>query len=330
MLDLLAQCIFEATRIAPHSCASTARGWHQPLAATCVDGPGRPQRQIDSHARKRKAFARMHRPGPAFLMPNAWDAGTARILEHLGFKALATTSAGLAFSLGLRDSSASLSRSVVLDNARAIVEATTLPVSADLEDGFGPSPQDCAETIREAAKIGLCGGAIEDATGNAAQPIHDFNLAVERIHAAVEAKPTADFLITARAENFIYDRPDLDDTIRRLQAFEKAGADVVYAPGLPDIETVRTVCASVSVPVNVVVGLSETAYTVDDLSSAGVRRISTGGSLVRAAFGEMIRAARELEEHGTYNYARAAISDADAARHMRTTDRSKTEATHAR
>lgn len=174
----------------------------------------------------------------------------------------------------------------------------------------------------KAAEIGLCGGAIEDATGDSDNPIYDFSLAVERIQAAVEAKPTSNFLITARSENYLHDRPDLDDTIRRLQAFETAGADVVYAPGLPDIETVRAVCAAVTVPVNVVVGLTGTTFSVDDLSNAGVRRISTGGSLARAALGEMIRGARELKENGTYGYARRAISSADAARHMRSADRS--------
>lgn len=279
---------------------------------------------MDGHASKLEAFARLHQTPAIFLMPNAWDAGSARILEGLGFKALGTTSAGLAFSLGLRDSSGSLSRQQVLDNARLIVEATTLPVSADLEDGLGASPDDCAQTIREAAEIGLCGGAIEDATGDPARPIYDFSLAVERIQAAVEAKPRSNFLITARSENYLHDRPDSDDTIRRLQAFETAGADVVYAPGLPDIETVRAVCSAVTVPVNVVVGLTGTTFSVKDLSNAGVRRISTGGSLARAALGEMIRAACELKDHGTYGFAQKAISAADAARHMRIVERSNT------
>ncbi len=274
-----------------------------------------------AHERKLEEFARLHRTSGTFLMPNAWDAGTARILERLGFQALATTSAGLAFAMGLRDSSGSLSRQQVLDNARSIVEATSLPVSADLEDGFGASPQDVAQTVREAGEIGLCGGAVEDSTGDPRNPILEFELAVERIRAAAEAKPAKRFLITARAENFIYGRPDLDDTIRRLTAFEQAGADVVYAPGLPDVACVRELCKAVTVPVNVVVGLSATTYSVDDLSKAGVRRISTGGSLARAALAEMIRAATELKEHGTYGYADKAISDTAAANQMRIVQR---------
>lgn len=272
---------------------------------------------VDEIRKKRDEFIRLHHSTGAFLIPNAWDAGTARILEGLGFEALATTSAGLAFSMGIRDSSGSLSRSQVLENAHSIVEATHLPVSADLENGFGDAPEDCAQTIIEAEKIGLCGGAIEDATGDPDNPIYDIEHAVDRIRAAVDAKSGPGFLVTARAENFLYDRPDLDDTILRLQAFEDAGADVVYAPGLPDIATVRAVCNSVSVPVNVVVGLSAAPYTVDDLSAAGVKRISTGGSLARAALGEMIRAAQELKDHGTFGYSKRAISDADAARQMR-------------
>lgn len=276
---------------------------------------------MNNHQTKLNQFVRLHHGAAAFLMPNAWDAGTARILEGLGFQALATTSAGLAFSMGIRDSCGSLSRNQVLDNARSIVEATNLPVSADLEEGFGTSPEDCAATVREAIEIGLCGGAIEDATGDPANPIFEIEHAVERIRAAVEAKSGSGFLITARAENFIYNRPDLDDTIRRLQAFEEVGADVLYAPGLPDIETVREVCKSVSVPVNVVVGLSAASYTVNDLSAAGVKRISTGGSLARAALGEVIRGARELKDCGTYGYAQRALSDADAARQMQNSPR---------
>ena len=181
--------------------------------------------QTDHH-RKLAEFKRLHNSDGAFLMPNAWDAGTARLLEGLGFSALGTTSAGLAFSMGMRDSSGCLSRQHVIDNAAAIVEATALPVSADLEDGFGRGPEACAETIRQAGQVGLCGGAIEDATGDPDNPIYDFDLAVERIRAAAEAKTTTGFILTARSENFINGQPDLADTIRRLQAFQEAGADV--------------------------------------------------------------------------------------------------------
>lgn len=272
---------------------------------------------MDAQQEKMRAFATLHKATEAFIMPNAWDAGSARILTGLGFQALATTSAGLAYSKGLRDSTRSLTRNEVIENARAIVAATDLPVSADLEDGFGDTPEDCAQTIREAEQVGLCGGGIEDATGYAEQPIHDFSLAVERIQAAVEAKSNPDFIITARADNFIYDRSDLNDTIRRLQAFEAAGADVLYAPGLPDKSAIHDVCSAVSVPVNVVVGLSDMKCSIDELSKNGVRRISTGGSLARAALGEVIRAATELKELGTYQYAEAAVSDEDAAKQMR-------------
>lgn len=328
MLGLFARCMFEATRISPLGNAAAGDDWRartNHLANSARVKPRKDRKTIgtESHHRKLDQFARLHHTNQAFLMPNAWDPGTARILEGLGFQALATTSAGLAFSMGIRDSSGGLTREQVLDNARAIVEATNLPVSADLEDGFGASPDACAQTIQEAVKIGLCGGSIEDATGKPDDPIYAFDHAVERVRAAVAAKTKSGFLITARAENFIYGRPDLNDTIRRLQAFEDAGADVVYAPGLPDLTTVHQICKSVSVPVNVVVGLSATSYTVDDLSTAGVRRISTGGSLARAALGEMIRAAQELKEFGTYSYSAKAISDADAAYQMRAPARAR-------
>lgn len=322
MIGLFARCMFEATRISPLANVATGRDWRSSSDHLAKNErfelrKDRKTMLIEENRQKLDEFIHLHHSTGAFLMPNAWDAGTARILEGLGFKAIATTSAGLAFSMGIRDSSGCLSRSQVLDNARSIVEATNLPVSADLENGFGDAPEDCAQTVREAVKIGLCGGAIEDATGDPDNPIYEFEHAVDRIRAAVAAKSGPDFLITARAENFIYNRPDLNDTILRLQTFEEAGADVVYAPGLPDIATVRAVCKSVSVPVNVVVGLSAASYTVDDLSAAGVKRISTGGSLARAALGEMIRAAQELKDCGTFGYSKRAISDADAARQMR-------------
>ncbi|MEM1428838.1 MAG: isocitrate lyase/phosphoenolpyruvate mutase family protein [Pseudomonadota bacterium] len=273
--------------------------------------------QTASTAEKLKRFRSLHGAGGAFLMPNAWDAGSARLLASLDFPALATTSAGLAFALGLRDSTGSVTREAALANARAIVEATDLPISADLENGLGPLPEDCAQTLREAEAVGLCGAAFEDASGDPDRPIYDFGHAVERIEAVVAAKTNPDFMVTARSENFLYGRPDLDDTIKRLQAFEKAGADVVYAPGLPDIESVRAVCQAVSVPVNVLGGLTNAAYTVEDLSEAGVRRISTGASLARAARGEMMRGARELRDTGTFEYAKRAIPDAEASQHMR-------------
>lgn len=253
----------------------------------------------------------LHEGDGAFVIPNPWDAGSARLLTSLGFEALATTSAGYAFAKGKRDSFAGLSRTEILDNAREIVDATYLPVSADLEDGFGTSPETCAETIVLACATGLVGGSIEDATGDADAPIHDLSLAAERVRAAAEAARDLPFLLTARAENFLWGRPDLDDTIRRLQAFSDAGADVLYAPGLPDIEAIRTVCAAVDKPVNVVMGLSGRRYSVAELSEAGVRRISVGGSLARAAFGALNRAAEEIRTSGTFDYAADAIPDTE-------------------
>ncbi len=261
-------------------------------------------------------FRAMHDRAGAFVMPNAWDAGSAMILTALGYEAIATTSAGYAFSVGKRDSFAALSRDEVLTNAAAIAAATDLPVSVDLEDGFGPAPETVAETVIMAAERGLVGGAIEDATGDPDDPIHPFGLAVDRIRAAVEAARGRSFLLTARAENFLYGRPDLNDTIARLQAFAEAGADVLYAPGLPDLEAIRTVCREVGRPVNVVMGLSGPNHTVADLSGAGVRRISTGGSFARAALGALIRAGREVLEAGTFTYASDAVPDAEVAAMM--------------
>jgi 2-methylisocitrate lyase-like PEP mutase family enzyme len=265
---------------------------------------------------KFEAFCGLHRRPGAFVIPNPWNAGTARILTALGFEALATTSAGLAFAVGLRDSSGAITRDDILDNAMSIVEATPLPVSADLEDGFGRAPEICAATIRLAADVGLVGGSIEDATGDGRDPIYEFELAIERIAAAAEAAHHCRFLLTARAENFLHGRPDLADTIKRLQAFEAAGADVLYAPGLPGLEAIREVCASVSKPVNVVMGLKGAAYTVEELAGAGVKRISVGGSFARAALGAFIRAAREVKEHGTFTYAADALPQAEAHRYM--------------
>lgn len=272
---------------------------------------------------KYDTFCALHeRPG-AFVIPNAWDAGTARILTAMGYEALATTSAGLAFALGKRDSAAALTRDEVLANARAIAEATPLPVSADLENCFGRTPDECAQTIRMAAEFGLSGGSIEDASGDGAKPIFEFSHAVERAAGACEAAHSAGLLLTARADNFLYGRPDLDDTIRRLQAFAAAGADVLYAPGLRDLEAIRAVCAAVSKPVNVVMGLSGPAFSVAQLREAGVKRISVGGSFARAALGAFMRAAQEVKDHGTFTYAADALPDAKAASYMRTSsDRS--------
>lgn len=259
---------------------------------------------------KFERFKELHSRGEAFVMPNPWDAGSARLLSSLGFEALATTSAGYAFSKGKRDSAGGLGRSELLENAAEIVAATKLPVSADLEDGFGAAPEVCAETIRMACDAGLIGGSIEDATGDAASPIYEFSEAVERVQAAAEAAKGLPFLLTARAENFLWGRRDLDDTIKRLQAFSDAGADVLYAPGLPDIEAIKAVCAAVDKPVNVVMGLKGPNYTVIQLSDVGVRRISVGGSFARAALGALMRAAEEVKTTGTFSYAADAMPGA--------------------
>jgi 2-methylisocitrate lyase-like PEP mutase family enzyme len=269
--------------------------------------------QSDKYEKLRLLHAR---PG-IFVIPNPWDAGSARILTALGFEALATTSAGFAFSAGRSDMGGGVTRTQILENARSIVEATHLPVSADLQNGFGHSPEECATTVQAACDVGLAGGSIEDATGNAANPIYDFEQAVERVHAASDAAHRAGFLLTARAENFLWARPDLDDTIRRLEAFSKAGADVLYAPGLPSLDAIRTLCAAVDKPVNVVMGLRGPAVTVDQLRDAGVKRVSVGGSFARAAMGALIRAAVEVRDYGTFTYAGDAVSHADATAFMR-------------
>lgn len=270
---------------------------------------------------KFRQFRELHRGPGAFVIPNPWDAGSAKMLASLGFQALATTSAGYAFSKGRRDSSAALGRDEMLANAAEIVQATALPVSADLEDGFGAAPEACATTIRMACEIGLCGGSIEDATGDPDAPIYEFALAVERVQAAAEAARDRPFLLTARAENFLWDRPDLDDTIRRLLAFSRAGADVLYAPGLPDLAAIRTVCDSVDKPVNVVMGLGGPRYSTAELAAAGVRRISVGGSFARAAWGGLLRAAQEVRDHGTFDYADDAMPGAAVAALMADTRR---------
>jgi 2-methylisocitrate lyase-like PEP mutase family enzyme len=265
---------------------------------------------------KYEAFKALHQRKETFVIPNPWNAGTAKILTALGFEALATTSSGYAFSAGRRDTPADLSRDEVLQNAKDIVDATHLPVSADLQDGFGPSPETCAATIRLASAMGLAGGSIEDATGDPANPIYDFQLAVERVEAAAETAQTHHFLLTARAENFLHGRPNLDDTISRLQSFAEAGADVLYAPGLPGLDAIREVCSSVSKPVNVLMGLQGAAFSVEELAAVGVKRISVGGSFARAALGAFVRAAREVKDKGTFIYAADAISHAEVTNFM--------------
>lgn len=244
-----------------------------------------------------RAFQALHQREGLFVLPNPWDAGSAKMLAGLGFEALATTSAGLAFSLGRCDAEGEVSREEALANARAIVEATPLPVAADLENGYGDQPQDCVETIRLAASIGLVGGSIEDASGHPDDPIYPFELAVERVQAAVQAARSLDvpFTLAARAENHLHGRDDLDDTLRRLVAFAEAGADVLYAPGLTTREQIAAVVSAVAPrPVNVLVGSPALRLSLDELAELGVRRVSLGSGLARVAFGAFYHAAQEL------------------------------------
>lgn len=251
---------------------------------------------------KAARFRALHEQTSAFVIANAWDAGSARLLAGLGFPALATSSGAAAGVLGRRDGQ--ITREEALSQAHSMASATDLPLSADLEKGFGDTPEIVAETIRLAAAAGLVGCSIEDATGDKEQPLYDLAYATERIAAAAEAAralPFA-FTLTARAENFIRGNPDLDDTIRRLQAFERAGADVLFAPGLPDLAAVRTICGSVAKPVNFMVGIKGKSFSVADLAAAGVKRISLATSLYRAAMNGLLVAAREVQEQGTFGY----------------------------
>jgi len=263
-----------------------------------------------TQAQKADAFRALHARAGAFIIPNPWDAGTAKLLASLGFGALATTSLGLSNMLGRVDGTMTVSRAEVLDNCRAIAEATDLPVSADLENGYAHEPRAAAEIIRLAAEAGVVGGSIEDATGDAAKPIYDFGLAVERVHAAVETARALPFgfVLTARAENMIQGRLDLDDTIKRLQAFEHAGADVLYAPGLRDLATIRTVVASVGKPVNVVMSHGDPSLTLAQLADAGVKRVSVGGSLSRLALAAFLRGAREMADKGAFTWMRETVA----------------------
>jgi 2-methylisocitrate lyase-like PEP mutase family enzyme len=256
----------------------------------------------DTQLEKATHFRALHQGPGAFVIANAWDAGSARLLTGLGFLALATSSGASAGTLGRRDGQ--VMREEALAQAQAIVMATDLPVSADLENGYGDAPNTVTETIRLAAEAGLVGGSIEDATGNEARPLYDFEFAVERVAAAAQAARSLafPFTLTARTENFVCGKLDLEDTIRRLQAFERAGADVLFAPGLPDLAAVRAVCAAVSKPVNFMVGIRGKSFPVAELEAVGVRRISLSTSLYRAAMSGLFEAAREVKDHGTFDY----------------------------
>jgi 2-methylisocitrate lyase-like PEP mutase family enzyme len=264
-------------------------------------------------ARRGEQFHRLHAGAEVLVLPNPWDIGTARLFANLGFQGLATTSAGLAFSLGRRDGDGAVSRDETLEHVRTIVDATPLPVTADLENGFGESPETVAQTVRLAGEVGLAGASIEDATYRPDRPIFDRQLAIERIQAAVEAARTLPypFTLTARSENFIRGRPDLDDTLSRLQAFEAAGADVLYAPGLPDESALRLACSSVAKPLNYVAGVGPTRFTLAKLKEFGVRRVSIGTSFCRAGLTAVVRAAREVLEKGSFEYVDGIQSVAD-------------------
>ena len=255
-----------------------------------------------SQLEKAKTFRALHeRPG-AFIIPNPWDAGTAKLLAAMGFEALATTSLGLANMLG----SSTVSLDAILDNCRTIAAVTDLPVSVDLENCGAHEPKRAAEAIRRAAEAGAVGGSIEDFTGDRARPIYDFSLALERVQAAVETARSLSipFTLTARAENLLHGRNDLDDTIKRLRAFEAAGADVLYAPGVYDLATIKTVVSSVTKPFNLVMGFADPTLTLPQLSAAGVKRISVGGAMARVALAAFMKCAREMKDQGSFTYVR--------------------------
>jgi len=266
---------------------------------------------------KARRFRELHEGGRVFVIPNPWDVATARILAGMGFEALATSSAASAVAMGKNDGE--LTRDEALAHARAIVDATDLPVSADLENGFGDAPALVAETVQKAAEAGLVGCTIEDSTRNDASPLYDFDLAVERIAAAAKAarKLPFPFMLTARAHNLLYPNPSLDETIRRLRAFEEAGADVLFDPGLPDLAAVKAVCSAVTKPVNFMVGIKGKSFSVAELATAGVKRISLATSLYRAAMSGFLDAAREVKEQGTFAFLDRSVTTGEITKLMK-------------
>jgi len=264
-----------------------------------------------TQAEKGHAFRALHARDGAFVIPNPWDVGSARILAGAGFESLATTSAGFAFSLGRRDNT--IARYAMLDHVATIAAATELPVSADLENGYADKPEGVAETYALAATTGIVGASIEDSTGNPEHPLFDIDVAAVRVRAAVEAVRALPFpfTLTARAENFLVGRNDLADVIRRLQAYQDAGADVLYAPGLVARDDIATVVKSVDRPINVVMGLAGARFSLGELAALGVKRVSVGSALARAAFGALIDAANEMREHGTFAFADRAVAYRD-------------------
>ena len=262
---------------------------------------------MSTTAEKRARFRALHESG-FFIIPNAWDGGSARRLEALGFKAIASTSAGAAWAAGKDDGE--LGRDAVLDHLRQLVAATDLPVNADLENGYADDPKEAATILRDAAEVGIVGGSIEDWSG---ERIYDFNHAVERVAAGVEMARSlpVPFTFVARAENLIRGRVDLDDTIKRLQAFEKAGADVLYAPGLRDLATMKLVASSVSKPINVVMSAADPALTAAEMEAVGVRRLSVGGALSRLALAAFMKGAREMKDKGGFTWMNDTLATRD-------------------
>ena len=256
-------------------------------------------------------FRALHQRDSAFIIPNPWDIGTARLLAHLRFEALATTSAGYAFSIGQRDNT--VGRDKMMAHVREIAAATDLPVSADLENGFGDDPETVAETIKLGAAAGLVGGSIEDSTTRRDDPIYEQSVAAERIRAAADAAHSLpfSFTLTARAENYLFGRNDLIDTIERLQAYQEAGADVLYAPGLANKDDIAAVVSSLDRPVNVLMGLAGVRLSLAELSEIGVKRISVGSVLSRVALGAFLRAAEEMRDHGTFTFGEESVSFRD-------------------
>lgn len=269
-----------------------------------------------SQTQKALRFQELHQRAGVFLIPNPWDAGSARILAGLGFEAFATSSGAAAAAVGRRDGK--LTRDEALTSARAIVNATDLPVSGDLENGFGDSLDIVADTVRMAAEAGLVGCSIEDSTGDKQRPLYELPLAAERVAAAIQAAKSLPFrfTLTARAENFVRGKPDLDDTIKRLQSYENAGADVLFAPALPDLAAVQAVCSAVSKPVNFMVGIHGKSFSVAQLVDAGVKRISFASSLYRAAMTGLVQAASEVRQNGTFGYLHKTISTADLNKYL--------------
>ncbi len=271
---------------------------------------------MPTQAEKGRAFRALHERDHAFIIPNPWDAGSARILAYLGFEALASTSMGYAFSIGMRDNT--VGREGILEHIAVLASTTDLPVNADLENGFGDDPSAAAETIRLAAAAGVVGGSIEDATGREEGPIYCFEHAVARVEAAVEAARSLPFTftLTARAENYLHGKPDIKDTIKRLQGYQEAGADVLYAPGLRTKDEIAEVVHAVDRPVNALMGLQGVLLSQAELSEIGVKRISVGSALARAALGAFVRAAKEMKERGTFDFADQAASSSEISKMM--------------